>query len=196
MQIYRWSYKWIYKWFYSTSDSTIRSTTLTRDTALRSVTFILTFNPVTELRESCQIQTPFDKAVTDVLRNRHEQTFKWQHRSSIRLAANSTPKITFRSTHRSTSRSADQSTCNSTSKSTGRSAGSATLTLVSPRHSIISSFHWSCSTSELSIHKWTMAHLAGIDKGPVLDWTDDNSLMEQFRKWKKKVEILFWGPHR
>ena len=39
-----------------------------------------------------------------------------------------------------------------------------------------------------------MAHLAGIDKGPVLDWTDDNGLMECFRKWKKKVEILFKGP--
>ena len=39
-----------------------------------------------------------------------------------------------------------------------------------------------------------MAHLAGIDKGPVLDWTDDNGLLECFRKWKKKVEILFQGP--
>ena len=39
-----------------------------------------------------------------------------------------------------------------------------------------------------------MAHLAGIDKAPVLDWTDDNGLMECFRKWKKKVEILFKGP--
>ena len=39
-----------------------------------------------------------------------------------------------------------------------------------------------------------MAHLARIDKGPVLDWTDDNGLMECFRKWKKKVEILFKGP--
>ena len=39
-----------------------------------------------------------------------------------------------------------------------------------------------------------MAHPAGIDKGPVLDWTDDNGLMEHFRKWKKKVEILFSGP--
>ena len=38
-----------------------------------------------------------------------------------------------------------------------------------------------------------MAHLAGIDKGPVLDWKDDNGLMEHFRKWKK-VEILFRGP--
>ena len=34
----------------------------------------------------------------------------------------------------------------------------------------------------------------GIEKGPVLDWTDDNGLMEHFRKWKKKVEILFQGP--
>ena len=39
-----------------------------------------------------------------------------------------------------------------------------------------------------------MAHLVGIDKGPVLDWTDDNGLMEHFRKLKKKVEILFQGP--
>ena len=39
-----------------------------------------------------------------------------------------------------------------------------------------------------------MAHLAGIDKGPVLDWTDHNGLMEHFRKWKKKVDILFTGP--
>ena len=39
-----------------------------------------------------------------------------------------------------------------------------------------------------------MTHLAGINKGPVLDWTDDNGLMEWFRKWKKKVEILFQGP--
>ena len=39
-----------------------------------------------------------------------------------------------------------------------------------------------------------MAHLAGIDKGPVLDWTDDNGLMECFRMWKKKVKILFQGP--
>ena len=38
-----------------------------------------------------------------------------------------------------------------------------------------------------------MAHLAGIDKGPILDWTDDNGLLECFRKWEK-VEILFWGP--
>ena len=34
----------------------------------------------------------------------------------------------------------------------------------------------------------------GIDKGPVLDWTDDNCLMECFRKWKKRVKILFQGP--
>ena len=39
-----------------------------------------------------------------------------------------------------------------------------------------------------------MAHLAGIDKGPVLDWTNDYGLMERFRKWKKKVKILFKGP--
>ena len=39
-----------------------------------------------------------------------------------------------------------------------------------------------------------MAHLAGIDKGPILDLTDGNGLLERFRKWKKKVEILFRGP--
>ena len=39
-----------------------------------------------------------------------------------------------------------------------------------------------------------MAHLAGIDKGPVLDWTDDNGIMEHYRIWKKCVEILFCGP--
>ena len=39
-----------------------------------------------------------------------------------------------------------------------------------------------------------MAHLAGIDKGPVLDWTDDNGIMERYRIWKKRVEILFRGP--
>ena len=38
-----------------------------------------------------------------------------------------------------------------------------------------------------------MAHLAGINKGPVLDWTHDNGLMECFRKWKKKEKILFKG---
>ena len=39
-----------------------------------------------------------------------------------------------------------------------------------------------------------MAHLAGINKGPALDGTDDNGLMECFRKWRKKMEILFQGP--
>ena len=38
-----------------------------------------------------------------------------------------------------------------------------------------------------------MMHLAGINKGPVLDWTDNDGLLEWFRKWKKKVEILFKG---
>ena len=45
----------------------------------------------------------------------------------------------------------------------------------------------------IRLSSWEMAHLAGIDKGPVLDWTD-NGLMGCFRKWKKKVEILFKGP--
>ena len=39
-----------------------------------------------------------------------------------------------------------------------------------------------------------MAYLAGIYKGLVLDWTDDNGLMECYCKWKKKVEVLFKGP--
>ena len=39
-----------------------------------------------------------------------------------------------------------------------------------------------------------MAHLAGINKGPILDWTDDNGLMECYRKWREKVEALFRGP--
>ena len=39
-----------------------------------------------------------------------------------------------------------------------------------------------------------MAHLTGIDKGPEMDWTNDNGLDECYRKWKKKVEVLFKGP--
>ena len=39
-----------------------------------------------------------------------------------------------------------------------------------------------------------MAHLAGIDKGPILDWIDDNGLMKHYRKWWEKVEVLFKGP--
>ena len=39
-----------------------------------------------------------------------------------------------------------------------------------------------------------MAHLTGIDKGPEMDWTNDNGLDEHYRKWKKKVEVLFKGP--
>ena len=34
-----------------------------------------------------------------------------------------------------------------------------------------------------------MAHMAGIDIGPMLYWTDDNGLKECFRKWNKKVEF-------
>ena len=30
-----------------------------------------------------------------------------------------------------------------------------------------------------------MMHLVGIDKGPVMDWTNDSGLGEQYRKWKK-----------
>ena len=39
-----------------------------------------------------------------------------------------------------------------------------------------------------------MSHLVGIDKGPVMDWTNDSGLDECYRKWKKWVEILFKGP--
>ena len=38
-----------------------------------------------------------------------------------------------------------------------------------------------------------MAHLAGIDKGPILDWTNGNGIMEHHQIWKKRVEILFHG---
>ena len=51
----------------------------------------------------------------------------------------------------------------------------------------LASFH--CFLPDLA-----MAHMAGIDRGPVLDWTDDNGLMEHYRKWKKEVEVLFKGP--
>ena len=39
-----------------------------------------------------------------------------------------------------------------------------------------------------------MAHLVGIDKGPVMDWTNDSGLDECYRKWEKQVEVLFKGP--
>ena len=39
-----------------------------------------------------------------------------------------------------------------------------------------------------------MSHLVGIDKGPVMDWTNDSGLDEWYRKWKKHVEVLFKGP--
>ena len=39
-----------------------------------------------------------------------------------------------------------------------------------------------------------MAHLVGIDKGPVMDWTNDSGLDECYRKWKKCMEVLFNGP--
>ena len=39
-----------------------------------------------------------------------------------------------------------------------------------------------------------MAHLVGIDKGPVMDWTNDSGLDECYRKWKKWVEVLLKGP--
>ena len=39
-----------------------------------------------------------------------------------------------------------------------------------------------------------MAHLVGIDKGPVMDWTNDSGLDEHYRKWKKCVGVLFKGP--
>ena len=39
-----------------------------------------------------------------------------------------------------------------------------------------------------------MSHLVGINKGPVMDWTNDSGLDECYRKWKKRVEVLFKGP--
>ena len=39
-----------------------------------------------------------------------------------------------------------------------------------------------------------MAHLVSIDKGPVMDWTNDSGLDEGYRKWKKHMEVLFKGP--
>ena len=39
-----------------------------------------------------------------------------------------------------------------------------------------------------------MTHLVGIDKGPVMEWTNDLGLGERYRKWKKHVEELFKGP--
>ena len=39
-----------------------------------------------------------------------------------------------------------------------------------------------------------MAHLVGINKGPVMDWTNDSGLDECYRKWKKWVEVLFKRP--
>ena len=39
-----------------------------------------------------------------------------------------------------------------------------------------------------------MAHPVGINKGPVMDWTNDSGLDECFRKWKKQLQILFKGP--
>ena len=39
-----------------------------------------------------------------------------------------------------------------------------------------------------------MVHLVGINKGPVMDWTNDSGLDECYRKWKKQVEVLFNGP--
>ena len=39
-----------------------------------------------------------------------------------------------------------------------------------------------------------MSHLVGIDKGPIMDWTNVSRLDEHYRKWKKWVEVLFLGP--
>ena len=39
-----------------------------------------------------------------------------------------------------------------------------------------------------------MAHLVGINKGPVMDWTNDSGQDKCYRKWKKRVEVLFKGP--
>ena len=40
-----------------------------------------------------------------------------------------------------------------------------------------------------------MTHLVGIDKGPVMDWTNDSGLDEWYRKWKiMSGRVLFKGP--
>ena len=39
-----------------------------------------------------------------------------------------------------------------------------------------------------------MAHLVGINKGPVMDWTNDSGLDVCYRKWRKQLEVLFKGP--
>ena len=81
-------------------------------------------------------------------------------------------------------------------KSTSRSTGGTIL--VSPDQSTqILHFLQIQFPSDLSIHKktqWLILLELIRDQGPVLDWTDDNGLLERFRKWKKKVEILFQGP--
>ena len=46
-----------------------------------------------------------------------------------------------------------------------------------------------------------MAHMAGIDKGPILDWTNDNGLSECYGKWKKRWKfyavkcnyVIYWS---
>ena len=38
-----------------------------------------------------------------------------------------------------------------------------------------------------------MTHLVGIDKGPVMEWTNDLELGEKYRKWKKCVENTIQG---
>ena len=133
------------------------------------------------------------EAVTDVLRTRHEQLSYDKYRSSDRTCRSSvrTCKSTFGSIHRSTSRSAEHSTCQDLQdlqeiyKQICRQCN-----IGESRQSINSSFRRSSSISDLCYSQENaMAHLVGIDTGPVLDWTDDNGLLEHFRKWKKRCKF-------
>ena len=65
----------------------------------------------------------------------------------------------------------------------------------SPQNQSFTSITWKDSISSqgfLSVYH--RLHLVGIDKGPVMDWTNDSGLDECYRKWKKWVEVLFKGP--
>ena len=161
-------------------------------------------HPLTKLWQETDMSWHLRNRAVTFWGNRHEQFSYDKYRSSddtdlqSELATNSTCKSTFRSTHRSTSRSAEQSTCKST-RSTG-SLRNLQADLQAVQYWWVQTIHKHFFL-RIQFHIWfihsqenAMAHLAGINKGPVLDWTDDNSLLEWFRMWKKKVEILFWGP--
>ena len=64
----------------------------------------------------------------------------------------------------------------------------------SPQSQSFTSLTWKESSSSKVSWDFIMSHLVGINKGPVMDWTNDSGLDERYRKWKKWVEILFKGP--